>query len=95
MLRGPASHVSFMHVVNVNLVLGASQLFDSLYSLFASLATGAENFDLVFHDLIFPFLPYFTVKPPSVGAQAVQDPRAGRRGHVFQTEARISMPTPT
>jgi hypothetical protein len=43
-----------MHVVDVNFVFFAGQFFHSVNGVFASLATCAENFYLVFH----PILPF-------------------------------------
>jgi len=93
-LRRAGCHIVLMHVMNVNLVLWARQLPDLLNSVFASRATRAKNLDLVLH-ICTLFPAFLLVELSSAGRQARHETAVARRGHEFQTEARINRPTPT
>src|SRR6516165_8818563 len=93
-LCGAAGDFMLMHVVNVHLMLCACQLFDSLNGLFAGVATRTVDLDFVFHIVFSPLLS-FAVMPPFAGIHSGQMAAVARRGHVFQTDAKINKPTPT
>jgi hypothetical protein len=93
-LCGAAGDFMLMHVVNVQLVLCACQLFDRLNGLFAGVATRTVDLDFVFHIVFSPFLLSFAVMPRFAGHSG-QMAAVARRGHVFQTDAKINKPTPT
>jgi len=94
-LCGAAGDFMLMHVVNVHLVLCACQLFDRLNGLFRGVATRTVDLDFVFHILFSPFLLSFAVMPTFAGIHSGQMAAVARRGHVFQTDAKINKRTPT